>query len=1208
MKNKKLMYGIFMVIFLALSFIPVKYALALPASDNGVKATVDKIKALSVPFIKNVGQTDKRVLFYTNTFGPTVFVTKTGELVYKIPVRKSAAKKGRSLVAGSFSIKESFVGNGGGLHIQAMEPQKIKVNYLTLEKSFKNIPAYRTLSLGAPYKGIEARLTAHGNNVEKLFYVQPGADPSRIQLKVTGAEALEVSKDGRLHAETPYGRLAFLPPRAFQVIEGRKQPVKVAYRLLDKSRYGFSVGPYDRSRELVIDPILDCTYLGGGGTEGGGAETSGAEFAYDILVDGEGKVYVAGSTQSPDFPVTPGAYDTTYSSNDAFVSRFDPYLGTLEASTFLGGGDSVDTIEAMAFDSEGNLVIAGERGAAGSLGFVARLSPDLSTLVTGLTTFGQWENEVYVHDVAIAQDGTVYVAGEVDGNVLPAASGFDATYNGGYFDGFVCRFAGEDLSLSRCTYLGGSGDDQVNSIAVGTGGNVYVAGDTGSGNFPVTEGAFQGQINQGEDTDEPDGFVARLNADLGTLQASTFVGGSGDDGINGLALSQQTGELFVTGNTGSADFPVTEGAYQGSLPEDTTGAAFVSRLDQDLTQLLASTYFSKAGSDHTTANDLLLANGGVYICGDPVGIFGGDAMVALFDRSLSHAVSEVFGGSDQDWAVALAAGPHGDDIYVVGNTHSPDFPVTEGAYDTTLNNGNYGVPDAFVARFPWYLSADDYETLNNFDIYWSIRYDENIIDYLVDILYELAELIGISINDLNVTFQELDSGYIYPFTEIPYDVTGSNRDIGGGSGDYAHFSDPREAYLLDSALAFHFGSHGVRLTRTLHRLFGSTWSGYSLEVQKEGEGTVTSEDERIGCGETCSADYAPDDSVTLTAMPDEGFVFAGWGGDCEECGTDATCALVMDADKACTATFAAIPNEPPVIDAFTADPTEGVAPLEVSFTCQAHDPDGGTIPSIEWFFGDSQGPYYTFDGNFTVTHTYSAAGTYSAYCRVWDDEDQNATSGNITITVSSPVIYHELDVNVAQEEGGSVSSEPEGIACPGDCAESYQEGEEVTLTAAPDEGFVFAGWGGDCEECGSEPTCTLVMDADKSCTATFETAATPIWQDITEMVTTNRSRTLYDRIHRAFFVLIDVENTYSDALSGPIRMVIEDPTIPVKTIEGVGLTPDGVTDDGDPYFIIVPEGESLASGDMLEDLRVNFELQRRRLDFGIRIEQLVQPW
>ena len=114
----------------------------------------------------------------------------------------------------------------------------------------------------------------------------------------------------------------------------------------------------------------------------------------------------------------------------------------------------------------------------------------------------------------------------------------------------------------------------------------------------------------------------------------------------------------------------------------------------------------------------------------------------------------------------------------------------------------------------------------------------------------------------------------------------------------------------------------------------------------------------------------------------------------------------------------------------------------------------------------------------------------------------------------------------------------------------------------------------------------------------------PEWKDITEFFNISHStHPLYDRIHHCFFILVKVENP-GDALSGPIRMVITNPSIPVKEGVGVGLDPDGYTEDGNPYFFIVPDGENLEAGETLQGLRVNFQLQRRRLTYGIRIEEL----
>ncbi len=136
-------------------------------------------------------------------------------------------------------------------------------------------------------------------------------------------------------------------------------------------------------------------------------------------------------------------------------------------------------------------------------------------------------------------------------------------------------------------------------------------------------------------------------------------------------------------------------------------------------------------------------------------------------------------------------------------------------------------------------------------------------------------------------------------------------------------------------------------------------------------------------------------------------------------------------------------------------------------------------------------------------------------------------------------------------------------------------------------------------------SCTALDDKGASVTSIpiTITVTTKSWQDIIDQLNvTSSRRQLYDRFNRCFFIQVTIENQ-GNALSGPIRMVITDPSIPIKTGVGVGLVPDGYTPDGDPYFELIHEGESLGTGQVLDRLRVNFELQRRRLTYGIRIEQ-----
>ncbi len=342
-------------------------------------------------------------------------------------------------------------------------------------------------------------------------------------------------------------------------------------------------------------------------------------------------------------------------------------------------------------------------------------------------------------------------------------------------------------------------------------------------------------------------------------------------------------------------------------------------------------------------------------------------------------------------------------------------------------------------------------------------------------------------------------------------VISSDYVYSGVSIDLQQWAGP--VYAEDTTAAV--GSPEISTTEQC--LYQPAQYSLAVSIDPEEGGTVTGPG--INCPEDCSESYAEGTEVTLTATADESYQFAGWNGDCAACGNDPQCTITMDADKTCTAEFEPIPNESPVIDSFTAEPTSGDAPLEVTFTCEAHDNDGQVVEYCFDFDGDGEIDQCD-DSTNTATHTYNNPGTYQPTCTVIDDNEAQTTSEAVSVTVETPA---------------------------------------------------------------------------------------PSWQDITELLNVIHStRQLYDRIHRCFFIQVTVENPGEEAISGPVRLVITNPSIPVKTGVGVGLDPDGYTDDGDPYFIIVPEDGSLNAGGILRNLRINFELQRKRFTYGIRVERLEQ--
>jgi hypothetical protein len=285
------------------------------------EAVSAKLATLDRGWVKNEGQWDEGTLFSAPGYFGTTWLTKDGQLVH-------VAIKGKE----SWVISERWVG-GKVKVITPEEELPTKVSYFVGNDPSKhktNLPTYRYVSLGEVWSGVEVKLKATQKTVEKLFYVQPGADPSKIVVEVNGAEGLRFSKDGEIIIQTGLGDLKLSKPIAWQEKDGKKLPVEVSYKLIGKNRYSFEVAKADPSLPIVIDPLLQSTYLGG----------SGEDYARTLAIHPKtGDVYVAGWTKSLDFPNTSGGARANYGGRyyDAFVARLNKDLTQILQSTYLGG-------------------------------------------------------------------------------------------------------------------------------------------------------------------------------------------------------------------------------------------------------------------------------------------------------------------------------------------------------------------------------------------------------------------------------------------------------------------------------------------------------------------------------------------------------------------------------------------------------------------------------------------------------------------------------------------------------------------------------------------------------------------------------------------------------------------------------------------------------------------------------------------------------
>jgi hypothetical protein len=575
--------------------------------------------------------------------------------------------------------------------------------------------------LGEVWSGIEVKLKATQKTVEKLFYVKPGADPSKIVVEVGGAKGLKLSKDGEIIIQTGLGELKLSKPIAWQEKDGKKLPVKVSYKLIGKNRYSFEVAKADPNSPIVIDPILQSTYLGGSDDDKVNAIA---------IHPTTGDVYVAGYTWSTDFPKTTGGAQAKYGgTGDAFVARLNSDLTQILQSTYLGGGEEDGANALTIHPTTGEVYVAGRTestdfpntsggaqptyGGGSSDAFVTRLNKELTQILQS-TYLGGGSYGDYVLALAIhPTTGDVYVAGSTLSSDFPGTSGgAQASFGGGYSDAFVARLNKELTRILQSTYLGGSGSDSATALAIHpTTGDVYVAGYTWSTNFPKTAGGAQASYGGGDS----DAFVARLSADLRTLHQSTYLGGSDLDVVNALAIHPTTGEVYVVGTTQSINFPGTSGGVQASYRG--YHDAIVARLNKELTQILQSTYLGGSKSDYAHALAIHPTMGEVYVAGRTESIDlpkttggaqashngGEDAFVARLNKDLIQLLQSTYlGGSGRDVAIALAIHPTTGEVYVVGTTQSINFPGTSGGVQASYGGGDY---DAFVARLTADLAA-----------------------------------------------------------------------------------------------------------------------------------------------------------------------------------------------------------------------------------------------------------------------------------------------------------------------------------------------------------------------------------------------------------------------------------------------------------------------------------------------------------------------
>jgi len=562
------------------------------------------------------------------------------------------------------------------------------------------VRSYREVVYEDLYQGVDLIYRATPTGVKYEFHLRAGATPEDITLVYEGADNIGIDGAGNARIHTPAGGLTDSAPIAYQGTDR----VPCAFVLRGPRSYGVQCQGVDGSRPLVIDPVLNATFLGGPGTDRGNS----------IAVDADGNAYVTGATESVNFPPTIGSFDQTLGGRvDTFVAKLDRTLRSLIYMTYLGGvGD--DSGLSIGVDTQGAAYVTGttnstdfprttSRNHSGETdAFVASLNATGAGLLYATYLGGSGADGG--NSLAVGPGGSVFLTGNTSSDDFPFSPGAHDTALGGASDAFVAKLNVTSGALDYATYLGGSGNDSGLSIAVDPDGYAYVTGQVDSADFPVTAGVVQETYRGGP----WDAFVAKVNPAGTSLAYATFLGGGGNDGGSGIAVDG-AGNAYVTGSTGEdvTNFPTTVGA--NDTTHNGVTDAFVAKVDPTGTALLYATFLGGAKRDfgYGIAVD---AAGNAYVAGDtnsadfpttpdafsPQNNGAHDGFVTrLSAGGVALNYSTFLGGLNIDFAKSIALDPAGV-VYVTGETESPDLPVTPGTWDMGLDG-----TDAFVAKFVW---------------------------------------------------------------------------------------------------------------------------------------------------------------------------------------------------------------------------------------------------------------------------------------------------------------------------------------------------------------------------------------------------------------------------------------------------------------------------------------------------------------------------
>ena len=692
---------------LAPLFAPVVQADSPATAENSDSAVAE---TTSVLIIENMGQFDANARFQVWGGSGTTWLAEDAVWISLLEpaTEEDDASQELQLLSEQMpaetshkgvNLRLSFEGANAHPQLEPFGPSETVVSYFygdDPDKWLPDVPVWTGVRYVDLYPGVDLEISGEAGSWGWRMVARDEAAQAGLQdvrLRVEGAEQLSL-ENGSLRLQTVMGDVS-IP--LLQAVDSSNVPLALPADGLGLDGGSVSA-PFVSAVEAVastdaVSSLRYSTFLGGS------LEDSGLA----VAVDGSGRSYVTGYTSSTDYPTTIG--DTTFAGQtDAYVTCFNSAGTKLVYCTFLGG-TSADRGVDIAVDDAGRAFMTGHTYSPGRYpttvgafdttynggqtdAFMTVLNATGSALV--YSTYLGGKDIDFAYGIALDTEGNAYVTGDTtSGNYPTSAGAYDTSFNG-TSDVFVTVLNQTGSALVYSTLVGKGDPDIGYAIAVDAKGRAYVTGCTDSTRFPTTEGAY-GTVHNGE----TDAFVFLLNASGSALLYSTFLGGRSWDHAVGITVDR-AGQAYITGDTGSTDYPNTTGAFDRTYNGGSVDA-FVSVLNASGSGLVFSTFLGGASYDY--GYDIALdAEGQLYVAGvtdsadypASVGAFdtdpeSSDAFLSVLSAAGSELVYGTFiGGANRDSGRSVAVDGAGQ-VYVIGGTASSDYPTTAGAFDTTYN-------------------------------------------------------------------------------------------------------------------------------------------------------------------------------------------------------------------------------------------------------------------------------------------------------------------------------------------------------------------------------------------------------------------------------------------------------------------------------------------------------------------------------------------